>query len=745
MLNISWRFRPLVLTLAGLLAWPGWLSAQPAAETDPTAEESPLLIEPESPEEAFEAAVLMQKLARPNLAKRYLRQLLDADPDDATLLELRDKHGPAVFLKLAKDEGLQPEGKTLMQKVDTAFKQRGADPQRINQLIDDLSAGPRKRAVAMDSLRGAGTVVVPHLIQRLKTAQGNEKTAVISALVKMGRQVMPPILGALKSPNIGVRGGAIEVLGYLGSEREAPYLWQPAFGPDEPPSIKQAARNALTKILKPAGRRTFQVTPYGAPARLKQAALKHYRGEYDWMRKSDEEAVTIWAWHPQTETVASLEMSPDEASLYRGAQLARDALILAPENEELQSLFIGFALARAIKRAGWDAALPTGPNTAFQYALTSGDDVVSKSLAQALENENTPAAVATLQVLAQIASRTQLLGQSANSPILRALEYPDSRVQFAAATTILQLDPNREFEGSRRVVQVLTRSLGDSGGPAVLVIDPNVSRANNVAGQFQQIGYRGQPLTEQTGQAGFKAAIERNDLELIAIQANVTDWTLSQTIANLRADSRTQKLPIVIYGPDWAEKNVQRLIRRTPRTLFALESETLDFFRQQVEPFLSREESEPLGEQERAAQASAAAYWLAQIASARRTDVFDISPAESALSGAIEKPNLAANAVQALGAIPSKTSQRRLQSVGVSDVYETSLRELAAIQLAFHIQRHALLLTSEQVREVESAIPAAGDPELASALASVTGSLDHSPAAVGKKLQEFPLDNPLAP
>ncbi len=363
-----------------------------------------------------------------------------------------------------------------------------------------------------------------------------------------------------------------------------------------------------------------------------------------------------------------------------------------------------------------------------------------------MQNGNVPAAVAALQVLAQIATRTQLFGFNADrSPLLAALNYPNLRVQFAAAVTIMQLDPNRDFPGAERVVDVLTRALGNSGGPAVLVIDSNSGRANTVAGLFQQLGYRGQPITMLTGQAGFQAAVKRNDVELIAIQANVTEWTLSQTLANFRTDARTANVPILIYGPDWAEANVKKLIDRTPLTGFIKESFTLDFFRNQVEPILERMSAKPLSEAERAAQASAGAYWLAHIARTRRTKIFDLASAETALGGSVENPNLAQNALVALGGIPTKTAQQRLEGVVVSIAQEEPLRELAAIQLAFHIQRHGLLLTSDQVREVKAAAAKATSPPLSSALTSVLGSLKPNPQAVGIQLQQFPIKNPLSP
>ncbi len=365
MLNISWPFRTMMMILLGLVFLAGFTGAQ-QPDAAPVAEESPLLTEPESPEDAFKAASLMQRLGRPNLAKRYLKQFLASNPDEAALLKLRDKSGPAVFLRLANDPGLRPESKTLLDRVNAAFRKRGADPQQINKLISDLSGGPRERAVALETLRSGGTVVVPQMLKSLATANNTEKSVLISALVQMGQPVVPPLLGALESPNEGIRGAAIEALGHLGAENVVPYLWRPAFGPNESPATSEAARNALSRILKPEGRRNFQVSPYGAVAQIKKVALQHFRNEYPWFLKDDQTTVKIWTWNPQTQTVAPVEMSPRSASLYRGSLLTRDALILSPNDQETQALFLGFVLAEVMDHIGWNAPLPTGPNTAFQ-------------------------------------------------------------------------------------------------------------------------------------------------------------------------------------------------------------------------------------------------------------------------------------------------------------------------------------------------------------------------------------------
>ena len=105
-----------------LLAASPFAPAQDAAEETPAAEKSkptsplednPLLTEPRTPQTLMDAVVLMTDLARPGLARLYLEKLLEANPDVETILKLRDRHGPALFLRLSNDKRLQPESITL--------------------------------------------------------------------------------------------------------------------------------------------------------------------------------------------------------------------------------------------------------------------------------------------------------------------------------------------------------------------------------------------------------------------------------------------------------------------------------------------------------------------------------------------------------------------------------------------------------------------------------------------------------
>ena len=92
------------------------------ADNQPAAPSSPLLTEPTSAGALFDAVVLMTDLGRPNLANGYLRKLLEMTPDDATLLAMRDKHGPAVFLRLSNLVSLQPGSVVLLEKNECSVR-----------------------------------------------------------------------------------------------------------------------------------------------------------------------------------------------------------------------------------------------------------------------------------------------------------------------------------------------------------------------------------------------------------------------------------------------------------------------------------------------------------------------------------------------------------------------------------------------------------------------------------------------
>ena len=354
----------------------------------------------------------------------------------------------------------------------------------------------------------------------------------------------------------------------------------------------------------------------------------------------------------------------------------------------------------------------------------------------ALKNGDANAAIGALVVLRQLATKNDL-SRGKNSPVIAAMSYPDVRVQFTAATTVLNVDPDASFSGITRVVSILTRSLLDSGSPTSLVVNANVQQGRSMAGLMAELGY--DPQVARTGRDGFKIATQRADIEIILLQINTIRWPLSQTIANLRADGRTKGIPIVIYGPPDMAPRVRRHVRRYSRVTYVTESTTGDNLAIQVKPFLETIKSAPLSPKQRTQQRAAAAYWLAHIADGKRSKIFDLRPAESALTAAVTDPEIALDAVTALGAIPTKGAQQTFHRVLMIPAADIKLRRAAAALLSTHIQKYGLLLTDKQVNDVRAVHAGATDAELATALAAVLGTLKPDGQRVGERLKVVPL------
>lgn len=715
---------------------------QPPEPGPEPADDSPLLTEPDTNEELFDAVTLMVRLGRPGLAKRYLGKLLGSDPTDDVLLKLRDKYGSAQFLRLAGMDSLQPEAGQLLEKLNAAARKQANDPVRMQALIDDLVAGGTKRALARLMLKNLGSAAVPMLLRRASVAEsGEERDQVIMALINIGDPALPVLHGALLIP--GPPGGgasaearvALETLGWLKDKDAVPFLWYYAFGNHHDEDLRVLAQTSLARIF--GVKKLEDVDSSGLSRELKRLTQVHLRNAYPWKRNS-EGKVEFWEWDAEAKLLRKHELSPQEASLVWGAHFAEEALRMSPEDSETQAIYLALALAAEYNAVGWDKPLPTGPGTAYDVALTAGPDVMSRALRISLDNVNTLAALASLQALSLVASEQQLLSlDSTKSSILAALNYPSGRVQFAAATTILKIDPDSDFAGSDRVVTILARGLSDTQTAHAVIIDPNQKRADKWAGLFNDLGYHS--VDVRTGRQGFKLAAERMDIEMIAINANCSDWTLTPTLSNLRSDARTASIPIIVFGPKRLEFELNGLLSRTPLTRFISEETDAVEFSSDVREFLAGLGTPDLTAEQREMQVEAAAYWLSLIASGRRAGIYNLAPAENAVTRGVANPAITGDCLLTLSMIPTESSQRTLFSIVLQAGAQDDVRRSAARQLVWHIQKFGWLLDRKDapalVKSYEQAVQ--NSSPVATSLAAVLGVLKPDAKLVGERLQKF--------
>ncbi len=729
-----------------LLAVTSFAPAQDAAEETPPAgkatsgaplEDNPLLTEPRTPQTLMDAVVLMTDLARPGLARLYLEKLLEANPDTETLLKLRDKHGPALFLRLSNDKHLQPESITLLEQVNAAFRKGATDPVRVDKLIGQLYKTAAEREVAILQLRNASSYAAARLIAALNISRDQaQRNLLLYTLTRLNREVVPSLLGAVEGPSPDLRATVIEALGFLGDPQAKTALWHPAFEELQPPNVQLAARQALARLIFGDVKRVPDVSPFGAAAELAKSARGHLRGEGDWTLNDDGQ-VELWNWDEAAGTIAMTPVSMDTASIRTGLRQARQAFELAPNRTDLHGLYWTALMANELHESGRGAAISTRPGSAFHVGLQLGPDVMQVALVEAMSLGEPLVAAAALQALAQTGSARLLKAiEGRPAPVVAALNYPDARVQFAAASTILTWDPATPFRGASRVIEVLARALTDTGKPHGVAIDANEQRATSMSSALIEMGF--EPETAPTGQDGFKIAAERGDVALLLIEANVARWELSQTIANLRSDARTAFIPIVIYGDDKLRTRIERLAESYPRIRFVLKISDSTVMAKQVAAFLRTANADAITQPQRVATRQAALAWLTQLADRKQASLFDLKPAENALMTATNEEELGDSAAYALGGIATPSAQTKLFEVATSAARPVPIRERALAQLAAHMQRHGVLLTELQTDEFRKAARQETDPQIQTAFAATLGSLNPDLARASGVLKAVP-------
>lgn len=730
-----------VLLAHGQEAEPGAPEPPPAEEPEPSTppadlKSSPLVGEPKSPDELLEATLLMIDLARLDLAKFYLTQLLRQPLDDDALLALRDKFGAGAFLKLSSVPDLKIQGQKLLDLSNAAAAKHAADPERIGRLLDALQGDAEEEAAALAELHALGPIVIPGLLAALNDPQrAAQHELAVTAIMEVGRRAIPQLIGALDAREPAFSAEVIAMLGRLQATEAVPYLWYPAVSPDVPANVRLAARTALENVLNARRAEVDRIATDGTVARIVETVREHFRNTHPW--KTDVSGKTsLWTWDDALGTIVSRAVTPEQASDIVGLRFARQALALAPDLRLTQVFYLAFALAADIRRSGFDKPLPTGPGTAHDLALSVGADVALDVLTESFKSRRPAVAVAALKVFSQIGTLDQLkLGAAKRSPVVEALDYPDPRVQFAAAVTLLQVDPKNSFRGSTRVVEVLRRALAADGRPRAVVGEVSSERGAQVGGFLNDLGY--ESLVFMSGREAFLAAAERSDVELIVLHPSIIRWPLSETLANLRADARTAHIPIVIHGPGDLARKMHRHEQVFQLVSFSIAAQNSEDFDYQVAGFLRQIKTPPLSPQERGANRAEAAAWLAHIAQGRRTRVFDISSAEPELVEVLGDARLAPAALEALAEIATRVSQQRIAQLVLDAGAAVDLRRAAALKLAFHIQRFGLLVDQSTIDGLHALWQDDGQPpELRTAIGSVIGSLKPDATLAGKRLRQ---------
>ncbi|MFM8288717.1 MAG: hypothetical protein ACKOGA_18660 [Planctomycetaceae bacterium] len=666
--------------------------------------ESPLAVEPKTPRELIEAANQLVDLGRIDLARRYLELLPTSTLGDAQLLDLRDSLGAAPLLRLEQEPELAALIRPLVDRTEQALLNRAADPAFIAEKLRALQGSDTDRTNALAELRAMGPEAIPTLIAAIAAPEGEKLTADASALlVATGRRAIQPLLASLESKEPRMQVAACDILGRLRAREAADDLYYHAFGPASAPPLRDAARNALALLERrrrgPAGEiADVPVTTDDVVARLISASAK-WRQVPTAVSDPLEDLGPAWIWNEENGTVEPRQGTLGELGLWNGLRHASRALQLAPGNFAAQELDTFHRLGLAVNGQNWLTLDPADPKSVLGQARGRGPAVLNAVLDEALKNNRLLTATAAARLLGDLGEIAGLapLGREP-APLLRALDAGDTRLQYAAAEAISRLKVGQPFQGSPRVVEILRQTALSGGGrPYAIVGEVSPDRATDVAGMLRELGF--DVLAAPSGREAFRAAATRSDIALAVLHPNIIRWALSETVANFQADPRTQRIPVVVYGPArLADKFRNRAPGQTHVAYATYVSNSEDLATQIPEVLAQVRGTVPTPEQ--GVQMRRTALDRLAALAANPSPVYDLTEIEQALAAGLNDPAVSESALQALSRIGTRRAQNVLAEAilnGTDDLLNEKLRQA----LSAHIREYGLLLrrgVTEQLR-----------------------------------------------
>jgi hypothetical protein len=720
------------------------------------------------PETAIEYWAAMQyeiAVGKYDLAAEDLKGFLAKNPGKEDLLAIEEQEGMSAFLRLLNIPQLRPDAQKLLDRVTQVVKENRADPERIQRFIKNLQASPEEREYAIIQLRKSGAVAVPYMVEALRNATDRtERSSLVSALVDLGRPAITPVLAALDAEDAALKLELIEVVRRLADPSAAAGLWYPSVSPREPETVRTQATATLVLLL--GVERPEQLPP--ATKALVGEAERYYQHRVPFAKT---QPVTAWAW--QNNRLVGQALTASQAEEFYGLRYAGQALALDPAYEPAQIVYLSLALEKGVERSGLDQPLEKNAPQAKQLARVVNPALLVATLDRALADHRVPVILGVVRTLGDLGVVQALRPSQGPEPaLLRALDYPDRRVQLAAADAVLRIPNTNPYPISVRVVEVLRRAGAADAQPRVLVAAAAKDLGEELARALQAAGFATE--VKSTGVEVLKRLREAADIDALVIRVNagqrflptnppipgrpqvtpqvvaprdpiryaLPDPGLPDVLAQIRADRNIAYVPVLLMvGPDQTgkvppefEAGLHRLIEHY-RNVWTIPNTTdKDSLRRILTLRITEANGAPLTEAERKANAVEAMHWLDRLAQGE-VPGYDVRPAAGTILKGLRNPDLAIFAIEAASRLPGPEPQRELARVVLSDA-PPAIRAAAATALARDVQAHGIALTNE-IAALQDLYAKTDDAKLKGNLALVLGSLRPDARQTGERLLWF--------
>lgn len=661
---------------------------------------------PTTPSDVFHTAQLLLEASRPELAKQYLRKLLDAKLDDGQWSALVDQYHTPAFMDLAQRTELRPENEQVVQAALGAADRRLRDPVRLAEEIKQLQdPSPEVRAAAVTSLQRAHGAAVEALIAVLADPQRTgEHAAVRHALAALRDDAIEALAEIAQHANPELAIEAIRALAEMRATQAAVYLYVPALAIESDERVAGAASVAIKQLQGSLPAREQ------AARQLYELARSYFAGKQSF--SSDIHGrVTIWTWDAAARQCKARSCLPEDAARVFAARLAQAALALLPppvgpwtgvaqawlpQRRAAQTL----AIATELEQMAYDRGLDKGLdfNDANVKRLAATDPRMMESvLAFCLNEHQTAGAMAAAEIVGRSGKAQELLqGGAGPAPLVRAVRSSDARLRMAALEAITGLQPTSPFPGSSFVLEALAFQAASTGGRRALVVSPNSQTLEEWIGvlKFRNI----ESDTAISGGEAVRMAWRCPDYELLVIDMATQSPPAEEIVQRLHQDYRTAGLRIALVARSGFLARAQRIAQSDPLTLAFSRPVDAASARWQLAQINALAPRDFVGFSEREQLAVRALDCLAKLSQMPST-VFDLQKAEPAVLAGLLDPRLSGHAIVVLAGLGTRSSQQALVDVASRPANPLPLRKSAAVAFNLNVRQFGLLLGPDSIRQ----------------------------------------------
>jgi len=663
----------------------------PPGQPNTNALKSALALPVKTVTDRFRQIQLLNDLGRPDLAKLKLAELVKSNPNAAQLAAIANDVGIATVFRLGQDAQLAPEGAALADRILEEYHAAARKPTQLAASIKKLSdPSVLVQADGMRSLIAAGQTAVMPLVNVLADPRRAAEHAVVkSALVKLDKQVVEPLLGVLESNEQALKAQVIEVLGRLDAREAVPQVAAAFVAKQSDAATKEAAGLMLFRIVGAVP------TLDEVEVLLRRRANEYFERQVPLLTDADGK-VTIYNWDATKKATVPVKYREDEANVALAGRLARDLYKLFPEKAEYRRLFWTCQFDAAAYQAGLDKPVAQGAGSAYEAAKQEPAAAIEDALAFAIEHEHIPGATVAAQLLGEIGHVDMLTKHGATiCPLVAATMHPDRRLRYAAVNSVLKLDPTKAYAGSSNIPLALAHFVSSHAQRRALVAHPNPVLGGRVAALLQGAGYRTDLAT--SGKQFLQLAAASPDYELVFVSSTIDKPAIAETQQLLRQDRRTALIPLGLLEAFEDSHYVKTLAADDPYAIGfpqPLEQASMNILVRDLQAKAGRSALTP---EERLAQAKGALGWLGTLAHKDDQKLYDLIRHEGAVMTALDDARLAPAAAEVLARLGTETSQRRLVEYASQDTHALPNRQAAATGFAESVKNFGLRLTRPEI------------------------------------------------